>query len=181
MGNSLQDQLLKTGAISKLKAQKANSENRKRLKQKQKNKKSASILDKDKENIRQAQEDKVAHDRELNRQKQAEIQQKAVAAQIRQLIELNRLSRDEGDQPYNFLDGKNVRKIYVDKTMLAHLGNGLLSIVKIDEGYEVVSTVVANKIKERDDNTVIALNQTEVAVEGDDPYAEFKVPDDLMW
>jgi len=181
MGNSLQDQLLKTGAISKLKAQKANSENRKRLKQKQKNKKSASIVDKDQENIRLAQEHKVARDKELNRQKQAEIQQKAVAAQISQLIELNRLSRDEGEQPYNFLDGKNVRKIYVDNTMLTHLGNGLLSIVKTSEGYEVVATVVADKIKERDGDVVIPLNQSESIVEGDDPYADYRVPDDLMW
>ncbi|MDG2036322.1 MAG: DUF2058 family protein [Pseudomonadales bacterium] len=44
---------------------------------------------------------------------------------------------------------------------------------------------MAEKIKQRDESYVVMLNEsnssgTNEAVE-DDPYADFKIPDDLMW
>lgn len=180
MGNTLQDQLLRAGVIDKQKAQEANGKRRK--KQKLKHKGAASAIEKDNESVRLAQAEKIARDRELNRKKQEEIERKAVAAQIKQLIELNRLSNEDGEARYNFVDGKSVRNIYVTEDMFLQLGRGWLSVVKFEGGYEVVPTGVADKIKERDKAAVIASNNPDVAEEkGDDPYADYKVPDDLMW
>jgi len=180
MANSLQDQLLRAGVIDKQKAQQAKVDRRK--KQKLKHKGATSATDNESKPVQAAQAEKLARDRELNRRKQEEVEQKAIAAQVRQLVELNRLSRGEGELPYNFVDGKNVRKIYVTESMLSQLGRGLLVIARFDDGYEVIPASVAVKINERDTSVVISNKQPESAeTNADDPYADYKVPDDLMW
>ena len=178
MGNSLQDQLLKAGVIDKQKAQKANGERRKKQKLKYKG---AASTDKTAEAARLAQAEKIARDQQLNRQKQEEAERRAIAAQIRQLIELNRVARDDGETPYNFVDDKKVRTIYVSDEVHARLSHGQQAIVRFDDGYEVVPVAVADKISERDSSVVIAGNQASAEAEEDDAYADYKVPDDLMW
>ncbi|MBT3196127.1 MAG: DUF2058 domain-containing protein [Gammaproteobacteria bacterium] len=177
MGNSLQDQLLKAKVGNKQQAQKANSQRRKKLK----NRTLSQENDATAAQVKQEQAEKVARDRALNRQKQEEAERKTVAAQIIQLIELNCLARDKGEQPYNFVDGANVRKIYVTDSMHKQLVSGQLSIVKLREQYEIVPKGVADKISERDATVVIVRDQQERASEEDEQYADHKVPDDLMW
>lgn len=177
MGSSLRDQLLKAGVASKQQAQKAVGEQRKKRRQKG----AAGVVDEGKEQVRQAQSEKVVRDRELNRKTQEKAERKAVAAQIRQLIELNRLPREGGETPYSFVDGSKVVKIYVPERMHAHLARGLLSIVRLGDGYEVVPEVIAGKISERDTSVIIVRNPSDTLVDEDDPYAEHQVPDDLIW
>ena len=94
---------------------------------------------------------------------------------------MNRLPRDEGETPFNFVDGASVKKLFVTKAVYEELGRGRLSIVKFGDGYEVVPAAVANKISERDASIVIARNEAEQTDDESDPYTDFQVPDDLMW
>jgi len=178
MKNSMRDQLLRAGVASKKQAQKAGSEQRRKKKQARKNRASSSGQDKD--SFKLQQEKQAARDRELNRQRQAEKERRAIAAQIRQLIEMNRLSRDDGEIAYNFADGKTVRKLYVTQALHKQLGRGRLSIVRLGEAYEIVPKAVADKISERDASVVVSSSQPE-ASEEDELYADYAVPDDLMW
>jgi uncharacterized protein YaiL (DUF2058 family) len=157
---SLQDQLLKAGLIDKKKAHKINKTKNKQVKQKQKNK--IETTDETKLAAQQAQAEKVERDRQLNLQRKKEAERKAVAAQIRQLVEMN-------------------RRMPVTETQLKQLGNGRLCIIKLDECYELIPTLVAEKIRMRDESTQIFSNQTTETPDEDDPYADFQVPDDLMW
>ena len=178
MASSLRDELLKAGMATKQDAQKADSERRKKRKQKG----AARVADNTKESARRLHAEKVANDRELNRKKLQEAQRKAVAAQIRQLIELNRLPREGGETPYNFVDDTSVRKLYVTQEMSAQLGRGLLSIVRFGDIYEIVPTPVAEKIGERDHSVVLVCNtSSDTPLNEDDLYADYQVPDDLMW
>jgi len=63
------------------------------------------------------------------------------------------------------------------------LSRGNLVIVALDEHYSVVPANIALRIEERAPETVII--RTEVAentvTDADDPYADFVIPDDLMW
>ena len=181
MGNSFQDQFLKAGVINKQQAQKASGAKRK--KQKMKDHGAAAKVDADKVAAKQMQAEKVLHDRELNQKRQQEAERKAIAAQIQQLISLNRLSFEEDDETidYNFVDGKLVCKIRVPENIHAQLGNGVLSIVKFKQGYSVIPAVVAQKISDRDPSLIIAIKQSEKIAVADDPYADYQVPDDLMW
>ena len=176
---SLQDQLLKAGLIDTKKAGKIKKAKYRQVQQKQKNK--IETLDEAKLAAQQAQAEKVEHDRQLNRQRKREAERKAIAAQVRQLIEMNRQPRDDGDIGYSFSDGALIKRIYVTVTQLKQLGNGRLCIIKLDEHYELIPTLVAEKIQLRDESTQILSNKPTEAPDEDDPYADFQVPDDLMW
>jgi uncharacterized protein YaiL (DUF2058 family) len=97
------------------------------------------------------------------------------------LIEVSRLSREHAEIAYNFTDGTKIKKILVTDEMLNQLSNGRLAIVKFDEQYSVVPKSVAEKIKLRDESYVIVRNALQPTEDADDPYAEYKIPDDLMW
>ena len=113
--------------------------------------------------------------------KKKRLERKAIQAQIRQLVEMNRLPRDDGEMGYNFQDGTAIRKIFVTEAVHDKLGRGLLAIVRFDDGYEVIPSVVAEKIKLRDESCVVSNAATQLEEGDDDPYADYKVPDDLMW
>jgi uncharacterized protein YaiL (DUF2058 family) len=179
MAISLKDQLLKAGLVDAKKARKA--ENEKKIADRQTAKglnTEASTADL----AKQAQAAKAEHDKALNKQLQAEKDLKALAAQIRQLIENHRLERKKGEIAYQFTDQKKIKKLYVDATQQSQLIKGMLAIVRLGEAYELVPAVVAEKIASRDAAAIVLLNtRAEQLPEDDDPYADYKIPDDLMW
>ncbi|RDH92268.1 MAG: DUF2058 domain-containing protein [endosymbiont of Seepiophila jonesi] len=179
MGNSLQDQFLKTGLVDKQQANKAKKNVHKKSKQQRNSKE--KIVDENKLRVQQAQAKKTARDRELNRQQKAQAEQRAIAAQVKQLIEMNRLPRDKAEVPYNFTEETRIKKIYVTDTQHDQLSRGLLAIVRLGEAYELVPAVVAEKIRPRDEASIILINESQKSSEEDDLYADYKVPDDLMW
>ncbi|MEN8168811.1 MAG: DUF2058 domain-containing protein [Pseudomonadota bacterium] len=176
---SLQDQLLKAGLIDQKKAKKIEKTKHKQVKQKQKNK--IETVDEAKVAAQQAQTEKVERDRQLNQQRKDEAERKALTAQVRQLIEMNRQSTDKGDIAYSFTDGSLVKNLYVTEAQQKQLSNGRLCIIKLDAQYELIPTLVAEKIQQRDESTQILSNQPTEIPDEDDPYADFEVPDDLMW
>ncbi len=178
MKNSMADQLLRAGLANKKQAQKVSAEQRKKKKQARKNRAPQAAGG---DAFAKQRAEQAARDRELNRQQQAQKEQRAIAAQIRQLIEMNRLERDDGEIAYNFADGKTVRKLYVTEDMHKKLGRGSLCIVRLGNAYEVVPRVVADKISQRDASVVVSSNTLETSTEEDDIYADYAVPDDLMW
>ena len=178
MGNSLQDQLLKAGLANEKQAKKAKAA---QVPKKRGKKGQAPVLNETTRAAQQAMAEKAERDKALNEKRKAEAERKALAAQVRQLIEHNRLPRDEGEIGYNFVDGGKVRKVFVTADMRARLGNGRLDIVRLDGRYEVVTADIAEKIRARNATFVVAHPTSEPEPAEDDPYKDFKVPDDLMW
>ncbi len=178
MANSLGDQLLKAGLVNRDKLNKAKKS---KYKQQKTEKKKGEVANEAAESARRVAAEKAARDRELNRQQKEAVERKAVQAQIRQLVELNRLPRGDGEMGYNFQDGTAIKKIFVSKEIHNKLGRGLLAIVRFDAGYEVIPSVVAEKIKLRDASCIVSNAATQLEDGDDDPYADYKVPDDLMW
>ncbi|MBD3610418.1 MAG: DUF2058 domain-containing protein [Gammaproteobacteria bacterium] len=180
MANSLQDQFLKAGLVDKKKANKVKQQKHKQKKQKVA--KGTVVVDENKLLAQKAMEEKAERDRELNRQKKEEEERKAIAGQIRQLISMNAQARDNAEIAYNFSDAGVVKKIYVTEVQQQQIISGRLTIVRLDESYELVPSIVAEKIKQRDDSYIILQNDKDSEVtEQDDPYADYQVPDDLMW
>ena len=179
MANSFGDQFLKAGLVNKTRLSKA--EKLKSKQQKLKNKQKVEVVDEAAVAARQAVAEKAARDRELNRRQKEELERKAVLAQVRQLIELNRLPRDDGEVGYNFQDGTTIKKIFVSEAIHEKLVRGLLAVVRYDDQYEVIPSVVAEKIMLRDKSCIISQAMTQLENGEDDPYADYQVPDDLMW
>ncbi|MDF3196878.1 DUF2058 domain-containing protein [Pseudomonas sp. 1928-m] len=179
MALSLRDQLLKAGLVNEKQAKQAGKQQ-----QKQQRLVHKGQVEKDESQklaAQQAMAEKAARDQELNRQQQEKIEQKARAAQIKQLIEVSRLPKLTTEDYYNFVDDKKVKRLSVNSLMRNKLSSGSLAIVRHGGGYEVIPREAALKIQERDPQRVVLLNTPTEALDADDPYAAYQVPDDLMW
>ena len=179
MANPFQDQLLKAGLVSKDKVNKVNKSKHKQAKQQPKNQ--ATEAEERKRQIQQEAQLKAERDRALNQQKVEEENKKALQAQVRQLVEMNRLTDIDGELAYHFNDNGKVRQVYVTEDVRKKIVSGQLAIVRPADKYELVPKQVAEKIAQRDAGFVIVCNTADQASEEDDEYADFKVPDDLMW
>ena len=179
MANSLGDQFLKAGLVSKDQLNKAKKSKNK--KQHQKIKQKTVVVDEAAAAAREAAAEKAARDRELNRLQREEVERRAVQAQVRQLVEANRLPQDDGDVGYNFQDGAVIRKIFVSAEVRDKLARGLLAIARLDAHYAVIPSLVAEKIMLRDAGCIVGNAATQPENAQDDAYADYKVPDDLMW
>lgn len=174
----LRDQLLKSGLVNEKQVKKAQKE-----KHKEQRNQGKSVVPEDKVRLQQAQAEKAERDRLLNQQRKEEAERKALVAQVRQLIETQRIAKTEGDIPFNFTDGGTVKKLYLDRKLRDPLVKGHTAIVKLDDRYEIVPRETAEKIGQRLAEAVIFLNDAVKSEEpaADDPYAAYQVPDDLIW
>ncbi|MDM1716040.1 DUF2058 domain-containing protein [Thiopseudomonas alkaliphila] len=177
--SSLRDQLLKAGLVNQKQAKQAEKQQRKQQRLVKKGQAEADVTAQ--EIARKAQEEKALRDQELNREQQEKAELKARRAQIKQLIESARLPKFEGDDFYNFVDNKKVKRIAVNELVRNKLSNGSLAIVSHGGGYEIIPREAAEKIEQRDPRRILLLNTATNEVEADDPYADYQIPDDLMW
>lgn len=169
---SLQEQMLQMGLIDKKKMKKAGKSS----------KKSRTLAKEAKLAVEENRTAQIAQDQALSHQKKMEVEKKAILAQIKQLIEMNKINRKNGDIGYNFTDGTLVKKLYVNKDTQSQLVNGRLAIVRDLDGYAIVPSVVADKISQRDEGCIIVNNAiVDKEIDEEDPYADYQIPDDLMW
>ena len=173
---SLQEQLLNAGLVNEKKLKKA----------KKGSKKSRDLAKEVKASVAVTKQAQVERAKELNDVKKEQAISKELKAQVKQLIEMNKLTLRGADIKYNFTDGTLIRYLFVDESTRKQLLAGVLAIAKYDgtdeTTYAVIPSIVANKIAQRDEQTIIENKKPEenIPVE-DDPYADYVVPDDLMW
>lgn len=181
MANSLFDQLKQAGLADKNKANKIKHEQYK--KNKNTSKKTQAKQREEKDRLAKiALAEKVERDRVMNQQINEAAEHKAIAAQIRQLIESNTIDDVEGEIIYNFTDAGLVKHIYVSEQGYKLLMSGRLVVAKLEDSYKLVPQIVADKIKQRDEQCIITADHNiETNLEADDPYADYTIPDDLMW
>lgn len=179
---SLQDQLKKSGLIDDKKAKQLKRAKNKQEKIARKTKNPA--VDQHKLDLDRAKSEKVAKDRQLNLEKNKLAENHALAAQIKQLIEMNIVAKD-GDQKFSFTNASVIKHIYVSQTQIDQLSRGTLAIVTQKDGQKhnhvLVPMGVAKKIEQRDAMVVVFTAEQKTIDEGDDPYADFQIPDDLTW
>ena len=177
MSNPFQDQLLKTGLVSKKQAHKARQD-----KNKQQHSKNNNVADETKINVQQAAEEKAKRDRELNKRRVEQQRQKAISIEINQLITSNSLSRDENCEiAYNFEHNKKVNRIYINAEMKQQIINGQLGIARIEGRYELVPQTIVEKIQRRNEKRIVTFKQEEQTSDEDYSSSKYQIPDDLTW
>ncbi|HMU89639.1 MAG: DUF2058 domain-containing protein [Pseudomonadales bacterium] len=178
MVSPLQEQLLKAGLVNSNQVKKA-------AKEKYQASQQPGNADPTAEQIRQAQQQKAESDRQRNLEQQQAREQKALAAQIRQLIETQRIDRSGGTVSHQFVDHGKIKKIVLHAQQREQLIRGTLAVVRLDERHELVPVGTAQKIAQRDPGVVVVLNAPPSSAAEDanetDPYADHPIPDDLMW
>ena len=176
---SLQEQFLKAGLVNKNKAKVVNQE--KNQQKKVERRTGTQSVDEVRLAALETQRKNAERARELNAQREAAATQKAIMAQIVQMVQKNRQNKGAGDIAYNFTHDRKIQRLYVSATVQKQLMAGHLVIVCLGGTTELVPRVIADKIAERDASLVVRVNKTGTEVAADDPYAAFKIPDDLMW
>ncbi|AGO56852.1 DUF2058 domain-containing protein [Serratia plymuthica] len=175
---TLQEQMLKAGLVTSKKMAKV-----------QKTAKKSRVQAREaREAVEENKKAQLERDKQLSEQQKQAALSKEYKAQVKQLIEMNRIDLAKGDIGFNFTDNNVIKKVVVDKLTQAQLISGRLAIARLvidnreESEYVIIPASVADKIAQRDANSIVlnsALSQEEQDEE--DPYADFKVPDDLMW
>lgn len=175
---TLQEQMLKAGLVT----------SKKMAKVQRTAKKSRVQAREAREAVEENKKAQLERDKQLSEQQKQAALSKEYKAQVKQLIEMNRIDLPKGDIGFNFTDNNLIKKILVDKPTQAQLISGRLAIARLSDDlkgesqYAIIPASVADKIAQRDANSIVlnsALSEEEKDEE--DPYADFKVPDDLMW
>lgn len=182
MAKSIADQLLGLGLADKKQIKKDQAEKRKQAKQARKHKQ--SDVDEAKLAAEQARKEKAERDRALNKERDALAEQKAIEAQVLQMVQSAHIPTGEGDVKFNFADRRDnkIKSIYVTQRMQDDLARGRLVICHSDERYWVVTQQTADKIAQRSpDSLVFQADKQADTPDEDDPYKDFVIPDDLMW
>ena len=174
MVNSLQAQLLKSGLVDEKKLKQAQRSKKKAAKQEPDNAKSTAAA------IEKARAEKAERDRQLNQQKREEAERKEREAQAKQLIDQHKLDRAGGEVAYQFVSKKKIKRIYVTQERFDKLSRAKLGIVRVSGQFELIPLEIVDKLAERVPHWPVVVAEIEEVSE-DDPYAAFKVPDDLMW
>ena len=175
---TLQEQMLKAGLVSSKKAAKV-----------QRTAKKSRVQAREaREAVEENKKAQIERDKQLSEQQKQAVLAKEFKAQVKQLIEMNRIIISKGSIDFNFTDNNVIKSIAVDKTTQSQLISGRLAIARLStenssvSEYAIIPAVVADKITQRDAESIVlnnALAQDEA--DEDDPYADFKIPDDLMW
>ncbi|MEA9392562.1 DUF2058 domain-containing protein [Acerihabitans sp. TG2] len=175
---TLQEQMLKAGLVTSKKMAKV-----------QKTAKKSRVQTREaRAAVEENKKAQLERDKQLSEQQKQAALSKEYKAQVKQLIEMNKIDISKGDIGFNFTDNNLIKKIVVDKMTQTQLISGRLAIARLvvdNSGvseYAIIPASVADKIAQRDANSIVlnsALSQEEQ--DEDDPYADFKVPDDLMW
>jgi hypothetical protein len=185
MANSLRDQFLKMGLADKKQVSQAKKATYKTNKAQDKGRIQAP--DENKTHAQHALAEKREQAKIANQKRQEEARKNEEIAQLKQLIATNRLNLKDGAIAYHFTDNNKITRIFLPtKDMVDELSQGQLAIIREKDSYAVVPTLVAEKIREWQPNLVVLLNTSppEPPIDPDDtddPYAAYKVPDDLIW
>ena len=175
---TLQEQMLKAGLVT----------SKKMAKVQRTAKKSRVQAREAREAVEENKKAQLERDKQLSEQQKQAALSKEYKAQVKQLIEMNRIVIAKGNIDFNFTDNNLIKKVVVDKATQTQLINGRLGIARLvtnsngDSEYAIIPAVVADKIAQRDESYIV-LNSalSEEVQDEDDPYADFKIPDDLMW
>jgi len=181
MAGSLQDQLKKSGLVSKKKSQQLDVEKRKKIKAKNKGLKSNNEIA---EKVQQAKLQKKQDDQKRNQQQQQQIKQNEEKARIKQIIDQVKIKDYDGETAFNFQFNKKIKTLYLNKENYDALVTGSIGLCQVDNIIFIVPNATVNKINTINP-TYVVLHQgkpnTTPETESDDPYADYDIPDDLMW
>jgi len=180
---SLADQLLNMGVVDKKKAKKSQHQKRQTVNQNRKAVKSGKEVQGDgmQQQLDQAARDKQQRDLELNNQRDEQQAQKALIAEVRQIIQQHTITvPKDAELAYNFTHNNKIKKLYITESQQKELTQGYLAIAVVDKDYALIPDKIAHRIDSRLPELVIR-SQAEQATDANDPYADYQIPDDLMW
>lgn len=188
MAKSLQEQLLASGVAKPKQAKKAKREKVRRDQAARRDGKTPDEKKALEAEIARAEAAKRERDRQLNASQKSERQEREQVQSATQIIDQHRIKagRQKGDKgdniAYSYTVGGKVRRIEVSPGQQRDLAAGRLAIVRHGDKTSLVPRAAAQRLPESWSDAIWLLSrEQEAVVDPDDPYADFQVPDDMMW
>ncbi len=180
--NPLQEQLLKAGLVKKSKvAEVARQQNKAR------HGKGAPEPSEIQREAERARSEKAERDRALAAEHKAQARVAELRAQARQIIHDRKVPRS-GESEYRFTAHGAIRTLLINEDLRKKLSSGVLVIAHLDDRYELLPRAAADKVRERDAAMIVldhgqgaGAEPAAASSEDDAYYAQFQVPDDLVW
>ncbi|MCL1037948.1 DUF2058 domain-containing protein [Shewanella submarina] len=180
MANALQEQLLKAGLASKQKVRDVKTQKRRNRK--------ANVDDGSaalKEQVAAQRKAQAEKDKALNEERFAQAQERGqVRALVHEVKKLAIALPKDAETKFNFTLENKIYSVYVNDKLQQQLLKGQLGIVRLEDA----SFLVPHKLAERVNLLVPqwcgylwSAQDNTPEVEEDDPYADYVIPDDLMW
>lgn len=187
--NALQAQLLKAGLVKKSQVSQVANQQAKARVDKHDPKAAAIAAEAELARIEaeKARLEKVERDRQIAAERNAERRANELRAQARQIIaDIKVLAKGEAE--YRFNDGEVIRTLLLTEAVRKQVIDAALVIVRDGEGYCLLPRVAAVQVRERAPELIVLDNAGRDYVEpstgnaeDDAYYAQFQVPDDLVW
>ena len=189
MGNSLQDQLKALG----LAKEKSNREKPGRDKPARKQKAQSSPakprpapaprareprgeLSLEKAFALRKQEEKRQADQARQKKLEEDRQRKLLNKSIREIVQANRLNRDDAELARKFMFRGRIRKIHVTPEQLKALNAGELGIAYLSGSYHLLASEHTDAVR-----LLSEAHVPDLSAGSADDDEEFPVPDDLIW
>jgi hypothetical protein len=180
--NPLQAQLLKAGLVNKAKVAEVAREQTKA-----RHGKGVADPSEIQRQAERARLEKIERDRALEAERKAQARLAELRAQARQIIADKKLPRGGGSD-YRFSVDGAIRSLPVTDEQRRKLASGALLVVRHGEGFELLPREAGAKVRERDAALIVLdhgqgedVPAASGNAEDDAYYAQFKVPDDLVW
>ncbi|GAB3676088.1 DUF2058 domain-containing protein [Salinisphaera aquimarina] len=185
MSKSLQEQLLASGVAKPKQAKKAKREKVKRDQAARREGKTPAEKQALADEVARAEAAKRERDRQLNASQKARREAHERDQSVGQIIERNRVkagAKGEDGVAYSYTIGAKIRRIEVSDAQRRDLADGRLAVVRHREVASLVPRAVAERLQTMIPDQIWLMSKaTDEAVDPDDPYAAYQVPDDLMW
>ena len=187
--NALQAQLLKAGLVKKSQVSQVANQQAKARVDKHDPKAAAIAAEAELARIEaeKARLEKVERDRQIAAERNAERRANELRAQARQIIADKKVLA-KGEAEYRFNDGEVIRTLLMTEAVRKQVIDAALVIVRDGEGYCLLPRVAAVQVRERAPELIVLDNAGRDYVEpstgnaeDDAYYAQFQVPDDLIW
>ncbi|MDX2322483.1 MAG: DUF2058 domain-containing protein [Moritella sp.] len=177
---SLQEQLLNAGLADEKKAKKIRKEKKKTNKAVRKNQQDADTSLQDE--IKAKKDAQTKLDNERNKAIQEQIELKSEHGKVKQMIQQLHITDFKGELSFNYVLDNKVKTLEVDQASYNALTKGQIGLCVLEGKSYVMPSIAIDKIRAVDEAYVLVLNEnTATEVDEDDPYADFEIPDDLMW
>ncbi len=143
----------------------------------------ASMQEQVKKELELAKQEKLARDTALNNEKKAALASKEQQLRIIQILQHHQITNVNGEAEYNYTFDSKIKKLFIDDVTHKALVNGRLALCGVEEKTYIVTAETAEKVASLDEKVILVQNTKvlEEVSDEDDPYAEFQIPDDLMW
>lgn len=179
---ALQAQLLKAGLVNKAKVAEAA-----RAQTKAQHAKGAPREDDGlARDVERARHEKAERDRALAATQKAQRQAAELRAQARQIVSDKQVP-STGESDYRYDAGGGIRTLLVGDAQRALLAKGALVIARLGERDVLLPRAAADQVRVRDASLIVLDHgqpgeaSPDAGSEDDAYYAQFQVPDDLVW